>query len=126
MAAPSNYAALVTGAGAAYRDIELANDAPFELFFAIEGEDLTDATFAADVRTLPDLQIVGTTMTVGAAALDGDDTLVKFSLSEAEVEALGTPPEPGRESVLYYRVHVTPSGGVKQLWLAGKFTRLGS
>lgn len=126
MAAPSNYAALVTGAGAAYCDIDLANDAPFELNLRFVAVDYSDAAITVDVRTQPDIQLSGTAMTVGTPALDGADTICAATLTEAEVEALGTPAEPGREIVRYYRVHVTPSGGAKRLWAAGKLTRLGS
>lgn len=126
MAAPSNYAALVTGAGAAYYDLELANDAPFELNLRFAAVDYSAAAIAVDVRPLPDIQLTGTALTVSAPALDGADTICAATLTEAAVEALGTPAEPGREIVLYYRIHVTPSGGTKRLWAAGKLTRLGS
>lgn len=126
MAAPSDYRALVQSAGAGYRDYVISNDQPWSLVITWAGIDYTAATIAADVRTLPDLQLSGTALTVGTPTLVGADTVVTISLSEAQVEALGVPAEPGREIVLYYRVHVTPSGGAKRLRLAGKLTRLGS
>jgi hypothetical protein len=126
MAAPPNYAALVTGAGAAYCDLDLANDQPFELNLRFVAVDYNAAAIAVDVRSLPDIRITGTSLTVSAPTLDGADTICTASLSEAEVEALGSASEPGREIVTYYRVHVTPSGGAKRLWAAGKLTRLGS
>ncbi len=128
MAAPPNYAALVTGAGAGYLEDVMANDAPYALVVTIEGDDATADTFAADIMTQPDLRLIGSAvaMSVSTPVLEGADTVVTCSLTETQVQDLGSAPEIGREIELYARVHRTPSGGDKALFLGVKLTRLGS
>ncbi len=128
MAAPQNYRALVEGAGAGYVEDVMANDAPYALVVTIEGDDATADSFAADVMTFPDLRLAGSAvaMAVSTPVLEGEDTVFTCSLTETQVQDLGAAPEIGREIEVYARVHRTPSGGHKSLFLGVKLTRLGS
>ncbi|MFS0736924.1 hypothetical protein ABC347_07730 [Sphingomonas sp. 1P06PA] len=103
---------------------------------SFEGFDLTGATLRAQVRLLPD--IAGTPLvdlpTVTSASTEGlrlisvattggvTTSIVGIRINETTMEGLPLPDEIGADALLYWDMHVTPSGGLKQRWLAGTFT----
>lgn len=98
-----------------------------------EGYDFTDATLAMHIRHLPGdagspvvsltnasagtqgLSI--TVLTVGAVT----STYLTIQIDEATMEALPAASPASAPLELYYDLHITPDGGVKQVWLEGKF-----
>lgn len=128
--------------------------------FAFAGVDFTGATFAAQVRLLPDaggsplvnLATVGSgaseglylayagTATVAthiaagrlteaqadaAGYASGDSLLlssVGLRINETTMEGLPFPAEVGDDALLYWDMHITPSGGIKDKYLGGTFT----
>lgn len=54
-------------------------------------------------------------------------TTLGIRINESTMEAMPEPPEIGDDLPLVYDVHITPSGGYKDLWFGGVFTvRAGS
>lgn len=54
-------------------------------------------------------------------------TIIQFTIPEVSMEVLPFPSERGGDATFYYDVHITPSGGTKQVWFRGTFTvRAGS
>ncbi len=108
---------------------------PFVTPLTIAGIDLTGATFMAQVRdrknggTLrADLTTVGSIATEGiklvsTTTLGGVDyNLLSMRINEETMEAMPDAPEIGGDLPLVWDMHVTPSGGVKQVYFAGIFT----
>jgi hypothetical protein len=107
----------------------------------------TSATFASHVRLHPDASgspLATATVTlvyagsatvsahIAAGRLPGlppgmelTDTIyvsqVRITIAEATMEAMPYPAELGDDMILYWDLHITPSGGTKDVYAAGKF-----
>lgn len=126
---------------------------PFVHTIEYQGANLTGAAFLMHVRLTYDatgspLVVAGVTLTYGGTAtvdehltagriteapdgMAGTDSLplsiIDISIPEATMETLPFPGERGDDSTLYYDMHITPSGGSKQVWFRGPFiVRAGS
>ena len=55
------------------------------------------------------------------AVADGDTTIT-IQIDEATMEGLPDATEVGDDLVLHYDLHITPSGGTKEVYLRGPFT----
>jgi hypothetical protein len=111
---------------------------PFIRTLSFRGIDLTGATLRAQVRStrdvvaspLVDLQTVGSANTEGlrllsAGLVDGVMTSVIYMrINEATMEGLPAAAEPGDDLRLWWDMHITPAGGVKQRYLWGEFILL--
>lgn len=109
---------------------------PFDMLIDFTGLDLTSATMEAHIRPIRDgagtpLVDLDTTGTPGAQGLrlvgvdtTGDEPVstVAMRISEATVEGLPAASEQGDDAELYWDMQITPSGGVKQVYLRGTFT----
>lgn len=92
--------------------------------------DLTSATCQMQVRQLPDA--TGTPLidlTNAAVGSEGillttvsGQTTMTIQINEATIEGLPSAAEVGTDLVLYYDLQITPSGGIKSVWLRGMFT----
>lgn len=109
--------------------------------------DFTSATFASHVRLHPDASgsaLATATVTlvyagsatvsahIAAGRLPGvpqgmelTDTVtvsqVRITIAEATMEAMPYPAELGDDTTLAWDLHITPSGGTKDVYAAGKF-----
>lgn len=108
---------------------------PFVCTLTFQGIDLTDAVMKAQVRdrkdggtVRADLALVTMANTEGlrllsAGAVDGVMTsLVYLRINEATMEAMPFGTEIGDDLGLWWDMHITPSGGVKENYLHGAFT----
>lgn len=118
----------LTGA-AVLMHVRLFYDAPGSPLLSIEtgnGIAITysgTATVAAHIAAGRILEVPEGMATIDDLAL----TIIEFSIPEASMEALPFPSERGDDATFYYDVHVTPSGGIKQVWFRGTFiVRAGS
>lgn len=113
---------------------------PFDKSIAIMGVDYSGATLAADIRAAPGdtgTAIValtgaappdqGLSVTYNAGYPDPDGvlpngaSLVRMIVSEATLEGLALGADPSKPVELHYDIHLTPSGGTKFIFCAGKF-----
>lgn len=128
------------------RDLVANRWEPFVHVIRFEGQDLTGATFIAQVRatrdaggTAPvDLSTVGgigsegvTIVSVANEDVDfGGDigvvnvpvTTISMRINEATMEALPEPVPLGDDLPYWWDMQITPSGGVKYRSLEGQFT----
>jgi hypothetical protein len=125
MTLPSNFHALIKAAGAIDEDLTAINDEPFTTVIRVEG-DLTGGAWSGEVTPTLDAASGTTAFTFGTAAVDGTDTVLTASLTESQVEGLGTAASPDQPLTLAYNIKYTPSGGAKKTYFAGRFIRLGS
>lgn len=114
---------------------------PFVDDIAILGPDYTGAAFAMHIRNQPGdtgsplVSLAGATagsqgvsVTYNAAYVYNEvgDTapasLILIQIDEATIEALALNNPTNAPLVLYYDLHVTPSGGVKRVECFGEFT----
>lgn len=108
---------------------------PFVATVTFSGIDLTDAVMAMEVRDRPDggtVRAALATVTlanaqgvrlVSTGTVEGVATsIVAIRINEATMEAMPTAPEIGDDLTLYWDMHITPDGGVKQVYLRGTFT----
>jgi hypothetical protein len=108
---------------------------PFVTTIEFEGVDLTGAVFEAHIRLLPDtpgaplvdLDTVTTAAAEGVRLISvigtGDDAVssVGIRINETTMEGLPVSAELGLNTRLYWDLHITPSGGVKQVYAGGEF-----
>lgn len=111
------------------RDLRANRWTPFQEEILFEGFNYSGATFAGSVRAVRDsggaaLAAFSFTAPSVATANGLDTTSVTMSLTEAAVEGLPLPasPELGDDVVLYWDMHITPSGRPKFRALEGTFT----
>lgn len=117
--------------------IEAARHTPFDDPLTFRGIDLTGAVMKAQVRVekdggeiKADLDTVLTPETEGlylvsAGLVDGVMTSeVRMWIDEATMKAMTPAPDQGEDVILYWDLHITPAGGVKQVYLYGTFTVL--
>lgn len=111
---------------AASYPIEADRFAPYSDYIDVVGYDFTGATFAMQIR---DSRNVGTlratpTVSVSVATVDGVATSrVLWSIPQATMEAMPTDPsDESADVVLYYDMHITPSGEDEFVAWRGKFT----
>jgi hypothetical protein len=118
-------------------NLPLAGDrqTPFVATLTFRGIDLTGAVMKAQVRdrkdggtVRADLATVATANTEGlrllsAGTVDGVLTSVVYvRINEATMEAMPLGAPAGADLALWWDMHITPSGGVKQKYLFGTFT----
>jgi hypothetical protein len=118
---------------------------PFVHVFRFEGQDLTGATFAAEVRDRKDGGFVRASLanveSVGAQGLTlvsvvqedinfGGDvgvlnvpvSTVSMRINEPVVEAMNVAAEAGEDGAVFWDMQINPVGGVKYRVLEGTFT----
>jgi hypothetical protein len=97
--------------------------------------DLSGAAMRLQIRTRPDaagsalidLGVVGTSSAQGIrifdpVVVDGHDTTtIGIRVNETTMEGLPFPADRGADLKLFWDLHVTPAGGLKQRWMAGDF-----
>lgn len=111
-------------------NLPLAGDrwTPFTATLEFTGLVVTGATFAMQVRQTYDqagsplvsLTNVGSANTQGIYIVSA--SVIQIYIAEATMEGLPDATEVGDDLVLYYDLHITPSGGVKQVYARGTFT----
>lgn len=117
------YAAELRAMGAGYVPQTVGRHVPVKFAFLIKDVDYSTAGGAAwdgDVRTLPDASgavLVALTIT---AVVQGDDTLVTITAAAPSGYAPAAR-STGEAAQLFYDIHLTPSGGTKQVLLGGDF-----
>jgi hypothetical protein len=115
--------------------LEADRQTPFIYTLTFQGIDLTSAVMKAQVRdrkdggTLrADLATVLTVNTEGlrlvsAGTVGGVMTSVVYMrINEATMEAMPLGDPAGDDLALFWDMHITPSGGVKEMYLRGTFT----
>lgn len=119
------YAAQLRAMGAGYVPKSVGRHVPVRFAFLINDVDVSTASGAVwegDVRTLPDAggAVVGAfTIT---AVVQGVDTLVTVTMAApAAIEAFPPANSTGEAAQLFYDIHLTPSGGTKQVIFGGDF-----
>ncbi len=127
MAVPSDWRRFVEAAGGAYWEITVNNDEPFSRTITYKNVNLTAATFEGGVRAaFEESSTVLRVFTFGTPALVGADTLVTFSITEANIEALRNGADAGAIEQLFHNIKCTPSGGSKATHFAGPFNLQGA
>jgi hypothetical protein len=119
------YAAQLRAMGAGYVPQSVGRHVPVEFSLLIQNADYSTASGAVwdgDVRLLPDASgaVVGAfTIT---AVVQGDDTLVTITMAApALIEGFPPARSTGEAAQLFYDIHLTPSGGTKQVFIGGDF-----
>lgn len=114
---------VLTGA-AIEMHVRLAFDAPGSPLIDIEvGNGITIA-YAGSATVAAHLA-AGRISEVPEGLLEADSldlSLVDLLIPEVSMEAMPFPAERGDNAVFHYDIHVTPSGGTKQVWFRGTFT----
>ncbi len=110
-------------------NLPLAGDrwTPFTATLTWTGLVLTGATLAMHVRLTYDAAAALITLgNVGSANTHGlhiaSAAVLGIYINEATMEGLPAATERGDDAVFYYDLHITPSGGVKQVYARGTFT----
>lgn len=117
------YAAQLRAMGAGYVPQHAGRHVPVNFAFLLKDVNYSTAsgaTWAGAVRTLPDASgavLVALTIT---AVVQGDDTLVTVTSVKPDTYAPDAR-STGEAAQLFYDVHLTPSGGTKQVLLGGDF-----
>lgn len=117
------YAAQLRAMGAGYMPQYVGRHVPVNFAFLLKDVDYSTAggaTWAGAVRTLPDASgavLVALTIT---AVVQGDDTLVTVTSVKPDSYAPDAR-STGEAARLFYDIHLTPSGGTKQVLLGGDF-----
>lgn len=126
MAVPSNWPQTIRDAGGAYWPITANNGEPFSRTITYKDVDLTDATFEGGVRAaFEESSAILRAFTFDDPVLDGADTVVTFSISEANVEDLRDGSDAGAIEQLFHSIKCTPDGGSKKTHFAGPFNLQG-
>lgn len=108
------------GDGAAIIDLYANRWTDFAEPVAFNNE-LTGATFEAEVRQIPDQPGAPlATITISTPAIGGGTTTFTMSLSEAQMATLPDATEAGDDLTLYWDLKMTV-GGVSRILFAGKF-----
>jgi len=122
MAVPSDWRRFVEAAGGAYWAITANNGEPFSQTITYKDVNLTGAAFEGGVRAaFEETSAILRAFTFSAPALVGTDTVVTFSITEANVELLRAATDPGAIEQLFFNIKCTPSGGSKSTHFAGPF-----
>lgn len=125
MAVPANWRRLVEDAGGAYWEITAFNGEPFERVVTYKNVDLSEAAFEGGLRAaFEESSPVLRTFTF-AAELVSTDTVVTFSIIEANIEAIRDGVDAGAIEQLFYTIKCTPDGGSKSTHFAGPFNLQG-
>lgn len=110
---------------AAVIDLRANRFTPWKYVIQYEGANWSTATIEMQVRLKPD--------TVGTPLLDLDSgteitrvfsagvTTITILIPEADIEALPAAAEVGQDLTLYYDIQITPPGGIKEVYVRGKF-----
>jgi hypothetical protein len=111
---------------AAVYEMRVNRHTPFKWVLEYAGADWSTATVLMQVRQLPEQS--------GTALLElnsGSEFTLAYSsgvttftllIPEADIEALPAAAETGQDLTLYYDVQITPPGGIKEVYVRGKFT----
>ena len=121
-------------------DLSASKRVPFDLSIAIMGVDYSGAVLAMQIRTEPgntatpliDLTTAappaqGLSASYNSGFPDPEEELpngastVRIIISEATLEGLPYAGDPAKPLTLFYDIHITPSGGAKQLFCGGRF-----
>lgn len=117
------YAAQLRAMGAGYVPRSFGRHVPVVFSFLIQDVDYSTAGGAAwdgDVRLLPDAGGAVLAALTITAVVQGDDTLVTITAAAPSTFAPDAN-ETGESAQLYYDIHLTPTGGTKQVLIGGEF-----
>ena len=115
----------MTAAGYGYVQINTGRHVPVLERFLIIGVNYSTASGAVwegAVRLLPDAAGAVISALTITAVVQGDDTLVTVTMpAPATIPAVPQASYTGGLAVLYYDIHLTPSGGTEQVLVGGEF-----
>lgn len=117
------YATELRAMGAGYVPQTVGRHVPVKFAFLIKDVDYSTAGGAVwdgDVRTLPDAGGAVLTALTITAVVQGADTLVTVTAGAPSGYAPAAR-STGEAAQLFYDIHLTPSGGTKQVLLGGDF-----
>ncbi|MEO9521706.1 MAG: hypothetical protein ABJC88_17015 [Parasphingorhabdus sp.] len=104
------------------RDIVQPREVQFSHTLVFEDEDLTAAAFEGGVKAEPGQTSAALgSFTFGTPTLDSGDTTVVATMSQAIMDALPENTDAADPVELAYDIYVTPSGGNRELAMAGIF-----
>lgn len=127
MAVPSDWRRFVEAAGGAYWPLTVNNSEPFSQTVTYKNVDLTAAEFEGAVRAaFEESAAILRAFTFSVPTLVGADTVVTFSITEANIELLRAATDPGAIEQLFFNIKCTPSGGIKSTHFAGPFNLQGA
>ncbi len=119
------YAAQLRAMGAGYVPQHVGRHVPVKFSFLLQGVNYSTASgavWAGAIRLLPDAGGSVIQAFSISATVSGSDTLVVVTMAApATVGGMPAARSTGEAAVLYYDIHLTPSGGVKQVLLGGEF-----
>lgn len=113
---------------AAILDLVANRHTPWKYVIEYSGANWSAGTMLMQVRQLPEqtgtplLDLASGTEITNAYA--GGVTSFTILVPEADMEALPAAAETGQDLVLYYDIQITPPGGIKEVYVRGKFTVL--
>ena len=119
------YSAELRAMGAGYVPQSVGRHVPVKFSFLIKNANYSTANgavWAGAVRLLPDATGAVISALTITAAVQGADTLVTVTMAAPQSIA-GVPAarSTGEAAQLFYDIHLTPSGGTKQVLLGGDF-----
>lgn len=110
---------------AATLDLRANRHTPWKWVLEYTGPNWSTATVQMQVRQLPDQTGTprldlnsGSEITLTYAS--GVNTMT-FLVPEADMETLPAAAEIGQDLTLYYDIQITPPGGIKEVYVRGKF-----
>ena len=119
------YATQLKAMGAGYAPQSVGRHVPVKFSFLLQGVNYSTASgavWAGAIRLLPDAG-GGAIQTLSiSATVAGSDTLVVVTMAApATIGGMPAARSTGEAATLYYDIHLTPSGGVKQVLMGGEF-----
>jgi hypothetical protein len=120
-----DYASQLKAMGAGYVPQSVGRHVPVKFVFLIQNVNYSTASgavWAGAIRLLPDTGgAVISNLTI-TAVVQGADTLVTISMAApATIGGVPGARSTGEAAQIFYDVHLTPSGGTKQVLLGGEF-----
>lgn len=108
--------------GSYRRDLTQPRETPFSHTLVFQDEDLTAASFAGEIKAQPGQTSAAlASMSFGTPALADGNTTVVATIAQSTINALPEKTENADPIELAYDIYVTPSGGSRELVMAGIF-----
>ncbi len=120
-----DFAAQLQAMGAGYVPRYVGRHVPVRFAFLFEGVNYSTASgavWSGAVRLLPDAGGAIISALSITAVLSGVDTLVTVTMpTPASISGIPAARSVGESAQIFYDIHLTPSGGTKQVVLGGDF-----
>lgn len=120
-----DYAAQLRAMGAGYVPQFVGRHVPVKFAFLIKDVNYSTASgavWAGAVRLLPDASGAAISTLTITAVVQGPDTLVTVTMATpATIAGVPAARGTGEAAQLFYDIHLTPSGGTKQVLIGGEF-----